>query len=75
MTALIKETLEKQLQILSERSIRERGEILPDITRAMINVACYLDDKTNESKETSGITRLKALSAIRTTRWKACCDE
>lgn len=54
MTALIKETLEKQLQILSERSIRERGEILPDITRAMINVAYYLDDKTNESKETIG---------------------
>lgn len=54
MSTLIKETLEKQLQILSERSIRERGEILPDLTRAMINVAYYLEDKANESKETIG---------------------
>lgn len=45
MQDLIKETLEKQLQILSERSIRERGEILPDLTRVMIEIAKYLDSE------------------------------
>ena len=44
MNQAIKETLEKQLQILSERSIRERGELVPDLTRAMISVAQFLND-------------------------------
>lgn len=43
MNQYIKETLEKQLQILSERSIRERGEILPELTRVMLNLAQYLE--------------------------------
>lgn len=49
MNQYIKETLEKQLQILSERSIRERGEILPELTRVMISVAQYLDGESHET--------------------------
>ena len=48
MTPLIKETLEKQLQILSERSTRERGEILPDLTQAMLSVANYLEKEPSK---------------------------
>ena len=54
MNLTIKETLEKQLQILSERSIRERGEILPDLTRVMIEIAKYLDSEPN-NKAAEGI--------------------
>lgn len=51
MNQLIKETLEKQMQILSERSQRERGEVLPDLTSQMIELAKFLDAREPTDNE------------------------
>ena len=43
MDTFIKDTLKKQMQILSERSVRENGEYLAPITAQMIELAKLLD--------------------------------
>lgn len=43
MENFVKDTLKKQMQILSERSIRENGEYLAPITAQMIELAKLLD--------------------------------
>lgn len=42
MDDYVKETLRKQLQLLSERS-KEPGADLPALTHAMIEIASFLD--------------------------------
>lgn len=42
METFIKDTLKKQMQILSERSVRENGEYLAPITAQMIGLAKLL---------------------------------
>ena len=43
MDNFIRDTLKKQMQILSERSVRENGEYLAPITAQMIELAKILD--------------------------------
>ena len=43
MDTFIKDTLKKQMQILSERSVRENGEYLAPITEQMIKLAIILE--------------------------------
>lgn len=49
MENFIKDTLKKQMQILSERSIRENGEYLAPITAQMIELAKLLAPESMEN--------------------------
>lgn len=50
MENFIKDTLKKQMQILSERSVRENGEYLAPITEQMIELAKLLDPEVSLSE-------------------------
>lgn len=49
MENFIRDALEKQMQILSERSIRENGEYLAPITAQMIELAKLLAPESTEN--------------------------
>ena len=57
MENFIKDTLKKQMQILSERSVRENGEYLAPITAQMIELAKLLDPELMINTEV-GIKRI-----------------
>lgn len=50
MENFIKDTLKKQMQILSERSVRENGEYLAPITAQIIELAKLLDPEVSLSE-------------------------
>lgn len=60
MENFIRDTLEKQMQILSERSIRENGEYLAPITAQMIELAKLLDPELRSQSYVEMLSRLPA---------------
>lgn len=57
MENFIRDTLEKQMQILSERSIRENGEYLAPITAQMIELAKLLDPELMIAAEKARVSK------------------
>lgn len=61
---MAKEKLEKQLQLLSEHSIRADSDTLIELTREMINLALILDPALkNQSGDAQGYLATVQLSA------------
>ena len=57
MDNFIRDTLKKQMQILSERSVRENGEYLAPITAQMIELAKMLDPELMIAAEKTRISK------------------
>ena len=58
MDNFIRDTLKKQMQILSERSVRENGEYLAPITEQMIALAKCLEPELRSQSYVEMLSRL-----------------